>query len=119
MCSIDSDSSPSVWNSRYVKARQLHRCCCCGSRISIGDRYRDLFAIFDGEPHQEKACEACGAIAQLFAEEHGFSDYTAHSLMDLLRECWDGADKTETKLWRTASAVIYRKNRRAKKERYA
>jgi hypothetical protein len=51
-----------VWTESSPVARKEHRCHACGETIRVGDRYRYIFSVFDGDGNTTKRCVRCQAI---------------------------------------------------------
>jgi hypothetical protein len=60
-CYCDYDQ-PSVFSSKIVVARKEHRCGECRRLISIGERYKYIFGVWDGDASSHYICEHCSDI---------------------------------------------------------
>ena len=62
MCNTDYDY-PSVYSVKEHKARKIHKCDECYSKINIDEKYRSHFGVWNGKASTFKACHFC-MIAQ-------------------------------------------------------
>lgn len=90
-CHVDfsdasSDAEPCTFCEwRVVKrARKEHRCVMCVQKISVGESYRTVSSVFEGEFSYDKVCEACYEISREF--EYHIID---GGLWTSMREEWE------------------------------
>lgn len=57
-CYCDYDA-PSVYNKTTPKARKQHKCYECGSVIDAGEKYENVFGVWDGDGSTFKTCSRC------------------------------------------------------------
>ena len=57
-----SDDGPDVFTEEWRKARKLHRCCECGSKIEIGEIYEYVKGLWDGRWSDYKSCLKCADL---------------------------------------------------------
>lgn len=57
-CSCDGEPS-TVYNSSTPRARKRYSCDECGSAILPGERYENVFGIWEGWPTTFRTCEPC------------------------------------------------------------
>lgn len=50
---------PRVYEEYMRTAKKTHRCCECRLPIHPGERYQDVFGVWDGEADQFKTCSTC------------------------------------------------------------
>lgn len=60
MC-IQGEGPDVYWKSNPM-ARKEHKCCECGSIISVGERYELFEAVWDGEFGRYKTCTICCTV---------------------------------------------------------
>lgn len=80
---------PSAYKQLLRKARVAHDCCECGGKIAVGETYRFISGIWDGEPAEYKTCEACVSVSQAFIAAHGGERHYLGALNEALSECID------------------------------
>ena len=51
--------TPDFWESKWIKAKVVHKCCECGSDIDIGEKYHKHSFLYDGKWSHEKMCQFC------------------------------------------------------------
>ena len=51
--------SPSVYRENYRTARKKHVCCECRLPILAGERYQEVFGIWDGDASTYRTCAVC------------------------------------------------------------
>jgi len=85
----------SLYRTRAHVARKSHKCSCCGGSIVIGDRYRVLVTVLDGEFSSEKECPECIVMIDRFEYEHGTRSNSC-IMPRLVLECIEYSDDHET-----------------------
>jgi len=56
---------PEVYRATRPIARKDHRCSECGGKIAQGERYENVFGVWDGYPDLIKTCVYCLAARDL------------------------------------------------------
>lgn len=59
MCFYSDENGPSVFREKRTKARKVHKCSECEGEIAVGEVYRNIFGVWDGEYNVFKICEPC------------------------------------------------------------
>lgn len=57
-CFCDYDPA-TIYTATTPKARKEHRCDECGCKISIGQKYENVFGLWEGYASTFKTCEGC------------------------------------------------------------
>lgn len=72
MCLADGadDYSVTVHRESWHRARKSYKCIECHRDITIGERYRYSFQVFEGSAYSWHTCEHCGTIACPWLVEH-------------------------------------------------
>ena len=65
---------PSAFKTETRRARKPHKCCECGTSISVGDRYQYSSGIWDGKPSDYKQCINCHEIMDAAARSEEFAE---------------------------------------------
>lgn len=60
-CCIIEDG-PDVFTEEWRKARKVHRCCECRSKIEIDETYEYIKGLWDGHWSEYKTCEKCADL---------------------------------------------------------
>jgi hypothetical protein len=100
MCEIyagDYDA-PSVWRESWQRARKPYKCETCNNAIETGSRYKRVFYVFEGDAHEEFACELCSDDAEAFSNAHNFGPYPS-SFLEILSECIAEGDEESDRVW--------------------
>ena len=50
---------PTVFNEQYPKAHKEHKCCECGAKIQVGEKYHYAKGCWDGKWAAYKTCITC------------------------------------------------------------
>jgi hypothetical protein len=50
---------PDFFQKEFRKARKQHKCCECGEKILVGEKYMRNFGIYDGDASNYKVCGVC------------------------------------------------------------
>lgn len=72
MCLADgADYGVTVYRESWHRARKAYKCIECRRGISVGERYRYNFQVYEGRPSDSlHTCEHCGTIACPWLVEH-------------------------------------------------
>lgn len=62
MC--DGHDYPTVYREKIVRSRKPRRCCECSMPIAIGDRYENVFGVWDGNANTYSTCLACADLRE-------------------------------------------------------
>lgn len=62
-CECDFDA-PSVYSKTAYVARKAHKCTECCRQIQPGERYENVFGIWDGRSDTFKTCPQCLALRE-------------------------------------------------------
>lgn len=84
---IEPEDYCSVWNVTWRKARKKHRCCECGEIIQPGQRYENIFSVFESEVTIFKTCEFCAAEFDRLVKKHPDAKFVKSDLACIL--VWD------------------------------
>lgn len=55
---------PSVFSKTERSAKKEHKCDECGRRIRAGERYENVFGVWDGDASTFKTCPNCVALRE-------------------------------------------------------
>ena len=58
-CYCDCDSHPKFYHATIRTAAKTHRCYECYMPIVPGERYEDLYALWDDRPEKVRTCPDC------------------------------------------------------------
>lgn len=116
MCEINFDGSCDVWRETEQVARKQHKCSCCDAVILPGERYRRIFVVADGNADGEKACSACAAASDRFADAHDGRSALPSFMPEMLRHCIDeeGQHSESGQRWLGELAAIVDRSKLAK-----
>lgn len=83
MCAVDgADGRCEVWQVSEHKARKDHKCSECARTIGAGEKYRNIFSVFQGDVSTAKVCAHCTVAENWLSEEcGGFLLYGVHEDM--------------------------------------
>lgn len=79
MC-FDSEGYSDLWQESYHKARKTHKCTECWGEIKIGEEYKRIFSVFEGDASTIKECRKCQLVREHITQEelnHGCGAYEA------------------------------------------
>jgi len=63
-----ADDGPEVFTEEWRKARKVHRCCECRSKIEIDETYEYIKGLWDGHWSEYKTCEKCADLRESLSE---------------------------------------------------
>jgi len=118
MCSFDLGEVYPVYSITHPRCRKPAPCRVCKKLIAKGEEYERHSYVSDGTAASERMCVGCALAHRAFREdEHHHGAPSPDWFRESLRECFEGADKSEpdVRLWRQLYAGIVRRTRAAKR----
>ena len=88
MCRVEGSDPATVYRERIVRARKPHQCGECGRVISVGERYRYAFSVYEGWGSSYYTCEHCCSGADWLARECG-----GYIFSEVAEELWEHASE--------------------------
>lgn len=55
---------PSVFSKTERRAKKAHKCGECGRAIGLGEKYENVFGVWDGDASTFKTCQRCVAVRE-------------------------------------------------------
>lgn len=69
MCMSDDGDNCDFYTENIRKSRKNYICCECFRPICKGERYQNVFGVWEGQAHTYRTCEHC-VVAQEWLREH-------------------------------------------------
>ena len=79
MC--DDHDPPTVYSRSVHRSRKPRKCCECWTPIAIGDRYENVFGVWDGEARSFATCIPCSELRDIM------DDADMCPLLGILDDC--------------------------------
>lgn len=64
MCFDYDGERAEVWREATRKARKPHRCSECSGPIAVGDRYFNIFSVYEGNADTYRCCPKCQLVRE-------------------------------------------------------
>lgn len=102
MCFV-ADGYCTVYEETVIKkSRKQHQCSDCGGLIGVGESYRSIFSVYEGDATTSKMCHKCQSLREgivLVELAEGCARHEAEPLMGaMFEQLNDGAEHYHTKL---------------------
>jgi hypothetical protein len=86
MCYCDDYYPPTVFREKNVKARKPHKCSECYRVITVGETYRSVFGVWEGNAQTFHWCAHCDAAQTVVAAVTDCRCYSFGGLWDDFHE---------------------------------
>lgn len=108
--------APEVHSVIHSTARKEHVCSECKGKIQIGETYRRIWGVWDGEQATNKACQDCQDLLRWFDPEGAFSPQLGGLHASIIDQAYEAGDEAVLLEAKRLIAAIKAKRRPAAAE---